>query len=105
MQRPSIRTRKRAMTAGSRERADGTAVALARELALPLLGRSVGMGHHRLARIRPLEARVAVRVEYGGVRVLRLTALLNPDACEGHGPVRVFRGSRGGMKPVTRDAH
>lgn len=56
MPRPSIRVWKRAVTAGSREQADGSTVALARESALLLLSRSVDMGHDRLALFRLLAA-------------------------------------------------
>lgn len=60
MPRPSTRAWKRAVSTGSRDRADDGAITLARDSALLLLRRSVDMGHRRLALIRLLEA---VRVQ------------------------------------------
>jgi len=55
MPRPPIRVWKRAVSAGSRDRADVGAITLARESAL-MLRWSVDRGHRRLALIRLLEA-------------------------------------------------
>lgn len=81
MPRPSIRIWKRAVTAGNREQADGSTVALARESALLLLGRSVDMGHRRLALIRLLEAvRLQATVSPEQWSYCRAVAARSPDS-------------------------